>query len=141
MQAALREQPVLQPEEPQLAMRLGPPLRAAWEQQQGQPRVHLALEQLEPPREPRVSQQGQPAARLAPPQEQRVSQPQWVPRPQELEEPPAAYALPWLQLPSLRLPPWRQLPPLPQLQPVPKGFCELSPRHLQGSSSNASSFP
>jgi hypothetical protein len=75
LQAALREQPVLQPEEPQLAMRLGPPLPAAWGQPREQRRVHLALEQSEPPREQPVSQQGQLAARLALPQEQQASQP------------------------------------------------------------------
>jgi hypothetical protein len=75
LQALLREQLALQPEEPPPAMQLEPLLRAAWEQPQGQPRAHFALEQPEQPREQRVSQQGQLAARLVLPQEQPASQP------------------------------------------------------------------
>jgi hypothetical protein len=56
LQTLLREQPVLQPEEPPPAMRLELPSRAAWEQSQGQLRSHFALEQPEPPREPQVLQ-------------------------------------------------------------------------------------
>ena len=68
MQALLREQLALQPEEPPRAMRLELPSRAAWEQSQGQLWVHSALERREPQRE-------QLAAQLALPQEQPVSQP------------------------------------------------------------------
>jgi hypothetical protein len=77
LQAPLREQPVSQQEEPPPATRPEPPLRGAWEQSQVQRQAHFALEQREPPREPQVLQpmERQPAARLAQPQEQQVSQP------------------------------------------------------------------
>jgi hypothetical protein len=75
LQALLREQLALQPEEPPRAMRLELTSRAAWEQSQGQLWVHFALERREPQREQRVSQRGQLAAQLALPQEQPVSQP------------------------------------------------------------------
>jgi hypothetical protein len=75
-QALLREQPVLQPEEPPPVMRPEPPLRAAWEQPQVQLRAYLLPGQPEPPREPQVLQpvEQRPAARLALPQEQPASQ-------------------------------------------------------------------
>lgn len=77
MQAVLRERPVLQPEQPQQAMRLEPPLQAAWEQPQEQLQAHFVLEQPEPLREPQVLQPVEPlpTARLALPQEQQASQP------------------------------------------------------------------
>jgi hypothetical protein len=106
-QVALREQPVLQREEPRSAMRQEPQ-RAPLEQQQGQPRVHFAPEQLQ---EQPVSQRGQLAARLAQRRAQQASQRHWVSLPRAPQEPQAASGQPWLQLPSLRLPPWHQLPP------------------------------
>jgi hypothetical protein len=75
LKAPPREQPVLQPEEPPPAMRREQPLQAAWEQPQAQLRAHFALEQPKPQQEQLVSQRGQPAAQLALPQEQPVSQP------------------------------------------------------------------
>jgi hypothetical protein len=51
LRAALLEQPVLLSEEPPPAMRLEPPLWAAWEQPQAQLRAHLLQEQPEPQQE------------------------------------------------------------------------------------------